>query len=644
MSLLIKNRPFKAYAAGVAFLLLSHFNYGQRVINMLDQISKQRSPISQVDSFNKSGYEILFTSPGEARILFNEAQQIATKNKYWSGLALSLKYKAISYDVQGNANEAIEYYLQALPILEQLKDTIGVARLKNNIGIAYKNLNDYRSANRYYNESIQLKGSVRDIKGVAYGYSNLGELKILQRQYEESLPLFNRAFSILDSLKDESGSATVLSNIGDVYLQMGDYKKSLEYTLRAKKIEELEKNDVNKASSYLQLAKGYYQIGEMQNAESMLDSAEQLATKNSALKDFYKCQLLRVEVLSREGDLKAITKQYEKILTLKDSIASIDDMAETARVREILESKQKEAEIAALKKEFALNKELLRKQQKGTAFGVVIIVLMVCLIILVVSILQLSGTKNRELKSKMEERDKAIEEAMESNRLKTVFMGTLSHEVRTPLQGIQGIVELMEIPQLSEAQRQEYLRIIKRRAIDLQNVIESLLDMASIETGRVVANPVRIDLHDVIHEIYHQELLTIGLHRTKVTYQLHNQLPIGSYADMDPQHLKQVLINLFTNATKFTRQGSIEVISAVQGDNFIIKVVDSGIGIKPENLKTIFEPFRQEDEGLNRSAGGMGLGLTICKRFVALWGGEITASANEEIGSTFYFTIPMASV
>ena len=321
MSLLIKNRSFRAYAIWVVFLLLSHVNYGQRAVNMLDQISQQKSPISQVDSFNKSGYEILFTSPGEARILFNEAQQIATENKYWSGLALALKYKAISYDVQGNANEAIEYYLQTLPILEQLKDTIGVARLKNNIGIAYKNLSDYRRANRYYDESIQLKRLVRDVKGVAYGYSNLGELKILLHQYDESLPLFNRAFSILDSLKDDSGSATVLSNIGDVYLRLGDYKKSLEYTLRAKKIEELKKNDVNKASSYLQLAKGYYQMGELANAVTMLDSAERLTIKNGALKDFYQCQLLRVELLRRKGDVKSITKQYEKILKLKDSIA-----------------------------------------------------------------------------------------------------------------------------------------------------------------------------------------------------------------------------------------------------------------------------------------------------------------------------------
>ena len=382
-------------------------------------------------------------------------------------------------------------------------------------------------------------------------------------------------------------------------------------------------------------------MGELANAVTMLDSAERLTIKNGALKDFYQCQLLRVEMLRRKGDVKSITKQYEKILKLKDSIASIDDMAETARVREILESKQKEGEIAALKKESSLNKELLRKQKKGNALSVVITVLMVCLVILVVSILQLSSKKNLELKSKILERDKAFEDAMESNRLKTVFMGTLSHEVRTPLQGIQGMVELMEVPQLGEPQRQEYLRIIKRRATDLQNVIESLLDMASIETGRVVANPVRIDLYDAIHEIYHQELLNIGLHRTKVTYQLRNHLPNGSYADIDPQHLKQVLINLFTNATKFTRQGSIEVTCAVQQNEYVIKIIDSGIGIRPENLAIIFEPFRQADEGLNRSAGGMGLGLTICKRFVTLWGGDITASANEEMGSTFSFTIPM---
>jgi tetratricopeptide (TPR) repeat protein len=258
-------------------LLFAPCAFGQRVVNILDRISKQKSPIEQVDSFNKSGYDILFTNPGEARILFSEAQSIASENKYWSGLALALKYKAISYDVQGNANEAINHYLQALPILEKLQDTIGVARLKNNIGIAYKNLNDFRSATKYYDESIHLKRLMHDRRGAAYGYNNLGELKILQHHYEEALPFFDRAFSILDSIQDLTGTATVLSNIGDVYLRLGDYKKSLEFTLKAKKIEEKEKNDVNKAASFLQLAKGYYRLGQATYAERMLDSAEYLA-------------------------------------------------------------------------------------------------------------------------------------------------------------------------------------------------------------------------------------------------------------------------------------------------------------------------------------------------------------------------------
>lgn len=621
-------------------LLFAPSACGQRVVNILDRISRQKSPIEQVDSFNKSGYDMLFTNPGEARILFSEAQSIANENKYWSGLALALKYKAISFDVQGNANEAINYYLQALPLLEQLKDTLGVARLKNNIGIAYKNLNDYLSAAKYYEESIYLKRLTNDRKGEAYGYNNLGELKILQHQYAEALPFFNRAFSILDSLQDGTGSATVLSNLGDVYLRMGDYKKSLEFTLRAKKIEEKEKNNVNQAASFLQLAKGYYQMGKMTDASHALDSAEYLAAKNEAIKDLYQCQLLRVQMIRKTGTTDALVRQYEKILMLKDSIASMDDQLETARVREILESKKKEEEIAALKKESALTKELLQKQQKGTALGVIIIVLMVCLVILIVVILQLSSNRNAELRLKIQERDKAIEEAVESNRLKTVFMGTLSHEVRTPLQGIQGVVELMETPLLSDLQRQEYLRIIKRRANDLQNVIESLLDMASIETGRVVPHPERIDLHDAIEEIYHQELVNIGSHKSRVAYLLVNDLPQGSFAYIDPQHLKQVLINLFTNATKFTRQGFIQLTCLDRDNEWLCEITDTGIGIKAEDIETIFEPFRQADEGLNRSAGGMGLGLTICKRFVTLWGGNIYASGNQEKGSTFSFTVP----
>lgn len=233
----------------------------------------------------------------------------------------------------------------------------------------------------------------------------------------------------------------------------------------------------------------------------------------------------------------------------------------------------------------------------------------------------------------------AKEVAEESNRLKSIFLGTLSHEVRTPLQGILGFAEILDSPTLSDAKRKEYLGIIKRRTYDMQNIIESLLDIASVETGEIRAQPVQTNLYE-----YAEWMLT----KTRQDHpllknlelQFENKLSPNTFTVIDPQHLHQVLGNLIGNSIKFTSQGYIRVIFDQSDFQYRISVADTGIGISNESLQHIFKPFRQAHEGISRSKGGIGLGLAICKKMVELWHGEIIVESRPNIGSTFIITIP----
>lgn len=240
----------------------------------------------------------------------------------------------------------------------------------------------------------------------------------------------------------------------------------------------------------------------------------------------------------------------------------------------------------------------------------------------------------RELKS-------AKETAEESNRLKTIFLGNLSHEVRTPLQGIQGIAELLESPLLSEAKRTSYLAIVRRRTTDLQNIIESLLDLASLETGEIKTYPTLFSLHQHIESVFHSLHPEIAAVNKHISFRLQSELNSDMRAFIDPQHLTQVIINLVGNARKFTKSGTI-TLSAKRGvNNYLVSVADTGIGISAEKIDSIFEPFRQAHEGLSRSQGGIGLGLAICMRFVEMWGGGISVTSQLGRGSTFTLTIPI---
>jgi PAS domain S-box-containing protein len=245
-----------------------------------------------------------------------------------------------------------------------------------------------------------------------------------------------------------------------------------------------------------------------------------------------------------------------------------------------------------------------------------------------------------ELKKLSEQLLSAKEEAEESNRLKTIFLGNLSHEVRTPLQGILGFAEILENPKLPEVKRKEYLSIIKRRTGDMQNIIESLLDMASLETGEIRAFPVKINLYETIEYIFDKAKQDFDLTGKPVKLLLENKLQHTDSTFIDPQHLLQVLTNLFSNALKFTNEGSITLHCEQSVAYFKISMIDTGIGIPVDKVDHIFEPFRQAHEGISRSKGGIGLGLAICKKMVQMWGGEINVASQPIKGSVFSFTVP----
>jgi PAS domain S-box-containing protein len=246
-----------------------------------------------------------------------------------------------------------------------------------------------------------------------------------------------------------------------------------------------------------------------------------------------------------------------------------------------------------------------------------------------------------ELKKISQELRNAKEEAEESNRLKTIFLGNLSHEVRTPLQGILGFAEILENPKLPELKRKEYLSIIKRRTGDMQNIIESLLDMASLETGEIRAFPVKTNLYEAIEFIFAKLLEDFAPMGKSLKLVLDNKFHPNDSVLIDPQHLLQVLTNLFGNALKFTNQGTITLRCEQSSTNYKVSIIDTGIGIPTDMIDCIFEPFRQAHEGISRSKGGIGLGLSICKKMVNMWGGKIEVISQPGNGSIFSFTVPL---
>ncbi len=290
----------------------------------------------------------------------------------------------------------------------------------------------------------------------------------------------------------------------------------------------------------------------------------------------------------------------------------------------------------------------VRKMAPPILLGEVSLILLLINVLMIVSIVfVLSKIKtdhdiaiNEQLRETTDKLKRAKEEAEASNQMKTVFLGNLSHEVRTPLQGIQGLAELLEATSFPEEKRVEFLRLIQRRTKDLQSIIESLLDLASIESGAIRPYASSFNLKKFLENFYRQTLENQQVKSDAIEFKLQLSISDNSNVEIDSNHLTQVLINLVSNAFKFTDSGSVLLECFKEPGQYRIQVADTGLGIGEDEIQHIFKPFRQAHEGLSRSKGGIGLGLSICKEMIVMWGGTIQVNSQPGVGSVFSFTIP----
>lgn len=243
-----------------------------------------------------------------------------------------------------------------------------------------------------------------------------------------------------------------------------------------------------------------------------------------------------------------------------------------------------------------------------------------------------------------EELQRRADELQELDRLKSSFLANMSHELRTPLNSILGFTDVMlegiDGP-LTEYMEND-LRLIQKNGQHLLALINDVLDMAKIESGRMNLHPERFKLYDLIQNVIN---ITSALANAKrLTLFIEPDTDTSLEITADETRIKQVLINVVNNAIKFTESGYVSVHAAcVPGDKVLISVADSGIGIPADHLEKIFQEFSQVDTSTTRKVGGTGLGLPISRRLVELHGGRMWAESAgiPGEGSVFYIELPI---
>jgi PAS domain S-box-containing protein len=246
----------------------------------------------------------------------------------------------------------------------------------------------------------------------------------------------------------------------------------------------------------------------------------------------------------------------------------------------------------------------------------------------------ITDRKDREKQAQLR-LDKEMAEA--ANRAKSAFLANMSHEIRTPMTAIVGYAELLLEPSRTISDRHDTLQVIRRNAHHLLQLINDILDISKIEAGKMTVEPAPADLPRLIGEV--TSLVRPRAMDKELEMHVVFDGPIPRQITTDALRLRQILVNLLTNAVKFTIRGHVKLTVSCpdggQSGKVIFDVADTGVGISPDQMKRLFLPFSQADESTTRRFGGTGLGLAISKQLAALLNGDVTVESTLNVGTRF---------
>ncbi len=596
----------------------------------------------------------------KALAYYNQALKVNRELGFEEDIAIALNNLGNVFQTWGNYEKALEYYLEALEIYERLEDQEGIAVINNNIGIVYHDWKQYDQALEYYVKGLEIEKMLENKRGIAQSLNNIAIIYDDKGNREQAYQYYNESLRMAEELNDKMSMAIALSNLGEFYAKEKQYTKALSYHFRSIELDEEMGNPIGVAQSYTSLGDLYFKIDNYTKSLEYYKKGLEILAQQNILPSMAESFKGLSEVYAKKGNYNQAYHYFKKYNEINDSIFS-ESMAKRLSMLQTgyeIVTREKEIELLNQEKEkkelqLELNQQKIKRQQ---IIGLGLIIAFAVFVVLSLSLLrQVNKRKkayeklvkqHKEIKKNREELIVAKNKAEESDKLKSAFLVNLSHEIRTPINGINGFSDLLKNNDVDEKDKEVYLDMIQTNTRQLILLIENILDVSSIETGQLTVGKERVNIVRIIHSTYDEYRQEQKLNNQEdIDFKLRINIPVKYEKILtDGKRIRQILDNLLSNAFKYTKKGTIDLICQIENNNLLISVRDTGIGIPKEKQEIIFHRFRQIDNSSTRKYSGTGLGLSISRELINLLGGKIWVESEEGKGSTFHVEIPFDQI
>ena len=563
----------------------------------------------------------------EAIEIHKNGLKLAESIKDTNNIIHILNQLGTSYRRIGIMDEAASYHYKALSYSDVYGDPESKKTLKNRvtslngIGNAMKVMGNDAAADSIFRQALEGERKLDSKLGMAINYANLGTLFERKKQFDSAMVYYGESMRLNSEVKSKLGVSLCHTHFGQVYekRQMID-SAIVQYNL-AYDVIKGDRDLWHILASTLALARVYIIKGSMDKAWGLLCDAEKTAEEINSLRHLAQVSKLKYQWFEKKGDNAKALEYYIRNRKFEDSFNNEENTSRIQNLRVDYERQSKQYEINLLENELT--------HQKLESTRILIAVTFVAIVLLVIWIITLIRGR-RQLKKANDEIAEAYQQTKKALEVKTAFMKSMKHEIRTPLNGIMGFSQLLSSMYTADEQAHQMTEVIEKQSMLLAKIIDDILEIADADTVKPKIENCAID------EIVESSMATARQVVNADVAFAYKPFSTGVVISTDSHILQTILVKVLDNAAKFTKQGSITVLTKQieHGISFIVE--DTGSGIPADKTETVFDQFTKLDE----FSQGTGMGLTLCRTIIQKLNGKIFVDTSYSGGCRMIIEIP----